>query len=118
MSSRALTRRQQDRHRESISVGKLIGRLQKFALGELQNKYGEPEEMTKEMIKASEILINKSLPNLQVTENIEVIDEPSLEQINQRIANLLASNPDLIEKLQQAKAEQDAKKRALPGNKE
>jgi hypothetical protein len=54
------TGRMSDRHRDAIQVGRLLERLQKVAHGEIQ--------MTQTALKAAEILLRKSLPDLSSVE--------------------------------------------------
>ena len=92
--------------------------MQKFALGELENKYGEPIEFSKEQIKASEVLLNKALPSLAVTENINHEAPPTIDQIKERLNSLVMSNPELIEQLVKYQAEQAATSMAIDGGRD
>ena len=113
-----MTHRQTESHRSSIRVGELLTRLQKFALGELENKYGEPIEFSKEQIKASEVLLNKALPSLAVTENINHEAPPTIDQIKERLNSLVMANPELIEQLVKYQAEQAATSMAIDGGRD
>lgn len=50
--------------REKIQTSQLINRLQGFALGELDPKTEKPQEIDTGRLKAIEILLRKSLPDL------------------------------------------------------
>lgn len=68
-----LTKLQQDRTREAIKTTQLVKRLQGFALGENEVKApkGEgpkPIEIDANRLRAIEILLRKSLPDLQSVE--------------------------------------------------
>lgn len=62
MASR-LTFRQQEQTREAIRTTQLIKRLQHFALDEISDQ-GEVVNITPERLRAIEILLKKSLPDL------------------------------------------------------
>ena len=113
-----MTHRQTESHRSSIRVGELLTRLQKFALGELENKYGEPIEFSKEQIKASEVLLNKALPSLAVTENINHEAPPTIDQIREKLNGMLMANPELLEQMNQLVAEQQANAMAIDGGRD
>lgn len=50
--------------RLKIKTSQLVNRLQGFALGELDPKTGKPQEVDAGRLKAIEILLRKSLPDL------------------------------------------------------
>jgi hypothetical protein len=69
-----LTKAQQDQIRSAIQTTQLIKRLQGFALGETETrgKKGEdpkPIELDSNRIKAIEILLRKSIPDLKAVEH-------------------------------------------------
>jgi len=66
-----LTRRQQDKHRESIETAKLVRRLKDHSLGLI--------EMSPSQVRAAEILLNKSLPNLSATEIDATVSDERVE---------------------------------------
>lgn len=65
-----LTRRQAENARAAIQVGVIIDRLAKASRGEL--------DLTPTQIKASQILLDKSLPTLQAIESTQIEDKPEL----------------------------------------
>lgn len=52
-------------HRDKIQTSQLINRLQSFALGGVDGKTGETIEISPARLKAIEILLRKTLPDLQ-----------------------------------------------------
>jgi hypothetical protein len=58
------SREQQERTRAAIKTSQLINRLQGFALGESDPKTAELIEIDSGRLKAIEILLRKSLPDL------------------------------------------------------
>lgn len=91
-----------EKTRAKIKVSQLVNRLNKNALGTLTNPPGrtldEDEEqpiveMTNGQIKSAEILLNKTLPNLQSTEvsgpgGRGLFDKMSSDELDQRIKEL------------------------------
>jgi tRNA uridine 5-carbamoylmethylation protein Kti12 len=65
-----MTKSQSDRHRLSIQTSKLVKRLQEVSAG--------TAEMTPVQLKATQILIDKSLPNLQAIAVDNVQEAPIL----------------------------------------
>lgn len=63
------TKRQQDQTRAAIQTTKLVKRLESYALGKTEADVGSGEEVPIELdsgrLKAIEILLRKSLPDLQ-----------------------------------------------------
>lgn len=59
-----LNRAHQDDIRLKIKTSQLVNRLQGFVLGECDAKTGEPIEIDGQRMKAIEILLRKSLPDL------------------------------------------------------
>lgn len=55
----------QAKTRAAIQTSQLVNRLQAFALGGTDPKTGEPIEIDAGRLKAIEILLRKSLPDLQ-----------------------------------------------------
>ena len=73
-----LNRRQSEQARANIRVGNIITRLQKFVEGEV--------EMDGSQVRASEILLNKVLPNLTAAElsgSIETKTTATQETVDQ-----------------------------------
>ena len=95
-----LTRRQTERHRESIRVSALITRLAKNAAGTLKTPQGEPIEMTAGQIRSAQILIDKAMPNLTSIEQTN-IEEPQSRQTLQEELNQLRESltPEDIKQL-------------------
>lgn len=58
-----LNLRQQEQTREAIKTTQLVKRLQFFALGE-NDEAGNPVELDPNRLKAIEVLLRKSLPDL------------------------------------------------------
>ncbi len=54
----------QRRTREAIKTSQLVNRLQGFALNQADGKTGDPIEIDGHRLKAIEILLRKSLPDL------------------------------------------------------
>ena len=63
-----LTKRQSDNCRAAIPATSLVNRLQDTANGKLRDKDGNPIELSTGQVRSAEILLNKTLPNLQATE--------------------------------------------------
>lgn len=68
-----LTKLQQDQVREAIKTSQLVNRLQAFALGKLETDVGSGEDKPLELdslrVKAIEILLRKTLPDLQAIQH-------------------------------------------------
>jgi len=66
MAARTATpsKEQQERTRAAIKTSQLINRLQDFALGGKDPKTDEPIEIDNNRLRAIEILLRKSLPDL------------------------------------------------------
>lgn len=58
------SKQQQDRTRAAIKTSQLVNRLQNFALGEVDGKTKDKIEIDGTRLKAIEILLRKSLPDL------------------------------------------------------
>lgn len=71
-----------EKTRAKIQTSQLVNRLQKNALGEL------PEDLSTSKLKSIEILLNKTLPNLQSTTldgNLTTgLDEETMEWLGKR----------------------------------
>ena len=78
-----LTRRQAENARAAIKVGLLLDRLDKASRGEV--------DMSPTQIKASQILLDKSLPTLQAIESTQVEDKPemSAEDVDQLLRDMI-----------------------------
>ena len=59
-----LNLRQQEQTRSAIQTSQLVKRLQGFALGEKDGKTGDPIDIDAPRLKAIEVLLRKSLPDL------------------------------------------------------
>ena len=62
--------------REKIKTSQLVNRLQDFALGALDPKTKAPQEVDSNRLKAIEILLRKSLPDLSATTHSNDPDNP------------------------------------------
>lgn len=79
-----LNKRQTEGCREAIKTTQLLNRLQKFANGEKENGSDKLVELSPAQIRAMEILLNKSLPNLSSVEmnaNITQSHESALDEL-------------------------------------
>jgi hypothetical protein len=74
-----------ERVRERIRTGKLLRRLQKFALGE-KGDHNEEVNLSSVQVKAIEVLLRKKLPDLTAVEHSgevgqrDVTDKPLTEE--------------------------------------
>ena len=99
----SLTKRQQVDIRANVQVrytGKVVNRLAKQALGQLKDKNGERIDMSMAEIRAAEIMLKKTLPDLsaiQIVEN-DSVESMSRHEIESMLSALLKSNP-LLAKL-------------------
>lgn len=73
-----LRKTHQEEIRTKIQTSQLINVLEKHALG-------ETEEMPSSRLKAIEILLSKTLPNLQSTELTGNSDEPLIHRIERAV---------------------------------
>lgn len=76
-----LRKNHQDEIRTKIQTSQLINVLEKHALG-------ETDEMPNSRLKAIEILLSKTLPNLQSTELIGDPDAPLIHKIERTIVDV------------------------------
>lgn len=84
LSNVRLGKRQTDKTRKSIQVSVICDRLEKCATGQLQ--------MSAQELKASEILLRKTLPDLSsVDSNVTVDDKRDLSEIQADASKLLAA---------------------------
>ena len=70
----ALTFRAQNKARDAIDTAKLVERLRKHAVGE--------DKMSPSQIRAAEILLNKTLPNLTAATLDTTIDDSRAETMS------------------------------------
>ena len=75
MAARTVRTTQTDATREKIQVGNLINRVQKFAMGELND-----EDISPNRLNAIKLLLSKSLPDLQSIELTGDADKPVVLQ--------------------------------------
>lgn len=73
-----LRKTHQDEIRTKIQTSQLINVLENHALG-------KTEDLPNSRLKAIEILLNKTLPNLQATEISGDVDSPVMHQIQFKI---------------------------------
>lgn len=66
-----LTRRQAENARAAIKVGLLIRRLHDNAMGKLSDSAGKKITLNPSQVKSAQILLNKTLPDMQQVEYIE-----------------------------------------------
>ncbi len=103
-----LTKRQQGNVRQSAQqyTSKVLNRLAKQACGELKDRDGNPVEMSMAEIRASEVILRKTLPDLSLVQQVEddPINHMSREEMADMLGNILASNPHLaqLSNIQQA----------------
>jgi len=83
-----LNKEQTDRVRSSIKTSQLINRLQKYAVGELSD-----EDISQQRIRAIEILLRKTLPDISAVQISGDSDNPLTIQTIQR-AIIDPANPD------------------------
>jgi hypothetical protein len=67
--------------REKIRTSQLINRLTAHALGEADPQSGQPVELSATQVRAIEILLKKSLPDLTATE-ITNVEPQSLDEVS------------------------------------
>lgn len=91
----ALTRRQTDRHRQSIAVSNILSLLQRNAEGKLIGPDGEPYELSPSRLKSLELLLNKALPSLQAVDVTTSDEKPPLSpaEVELEMGKLLRSMP-------------------------
>ena len=75
MAARTLRPRHQDEIRDKIQTSQLINKLQKHALSD------DDSEITNSRMKAIEILLRKTLPDLSATELSTDPDNPLITEI-------------------------------------
>lgn len=80
-----LNKAHQDDVRLKIKTSQLINRLQDFALDGKDPKTGDPIEIDSGRLKAIEILLRKSLPDLSHTAHANDPDNPLPDAITLRI---------------------------------
>ena len=90
------TKLQQDQTRAAIQTTQLIKRLQSFALGKSEADVGSgeavPIELDAPRLKAIEILLRKSLPDLQsITLEGEMNHEHNIDGAGKAILDVLAA---------------------------
>ena len=90
-----ITRRQAENVRAAIKVGNIVNRLQKAAMGEI--------DVTPTQLNAAKVLLDKCLPNLTATEITEQVPEQSLEELEERLRQMIAQNPKLLELIEPLK---------------
>ena len=96
----ALTKRQQLNVRTELAkvAGKVGTRLALFAAGE-KDKHGEKIEMTMGEIRAAEILLRKTVPDLQAT--VEVAEDDfgnlSRNELESRLRDVVKNRPGLAQ---------------------
>ena len=73
--------------KQRIRVGKLVGRLQRHALGVL--------EMTPTQIKAAEILLNKTMPNLKSVDHTGAIQHSHVRELSDEQLATIATGGSL-----------------------
>lgn len=74
---KALTRRQVDSHRASIGIGVILDRLQKHTQGKL--------DMSSTQVRAAEILLRKTIPDLSSIEHSTDPENPLISRVEQHI---------------------------------
>jgi len=94
-----LNLKQQDDVRLKIKTSQLVNRLQNFALCELDPKTGNPQEIDPIRLKAIEILLRKSLPDLSAVSltgkddgPIEVSDVSAREALRAKLDEIASRN--------------------------
>ncbi len=75
------SKEQQERTRAAIKTSQLINRLQDFALGGRDAKTDEPIEIDGNRLRAIEILLKKSLPDLASIQHSSDPDAPMKMEI-------------------------------------
>ena len=86
-----VTRRQAEKSREAIKVGKTIERLEKIANGDVT--------ATAQQIKANEILLKTALPALSSTEITEHKAKFDPKEAIKELAMLIKDNPELAREM-------------------
>lgn len=79
MAARTLRPRHQDEIRDKIQTSQLINKLQKHALSD------DESEITSSRMKAIEILLRKTLPDLTATELSSDPDNPLITSITVKV---------------------------------
>lgn len=80
MAARIRKVQHDDRTREKIRTSQLLNRLHAYALSENDPQNGKPVELSSTQVKAIEVLLRKSLPDLSQVEstntnyNVDVAD--------------------------------------------
>ena len=82
--------RQQDQTREAIKTSQLVNRLQSFALGE-KDANDKPIEIDPSRLKAIEILLRKSLPDLS---SVALTGDPDNPAVVEKIERIIVRPPD------------------------
>lgn len=83
-ATRKPTPEQQERTRAAIKTTQLVKRLQCFALGSNDDQ-GKPVELDAPKLKAIEVLLRKTLPDLQAITLAGDPDNPLVHQIERKI---------------------------------
>jgi len=68
MAARTVKVKHDDATREKIRTSQLLNRLHAYALSEDDPQSGKPVELSSTQVKAIEVLLRKSLPDLQSVE--------------------------------------------------
>lgn len=91
------------RTREKIRTTQIVNRLQRFALGQMEPNKTKQVEMTPAQVKAAQVLINKTLPDLSSSEIVQYeADNP--KELYDKLKKLLGEEiavkafPDMEEK--------------------
>jgi hypothetical protein len=74
-----LTTRQATKTRDAIQTGLLVNRLQDHAVGNI--------EMTTSQIRAAQILLNKTIPDLKAIEHSGDAENPVITKIEKHIVD-------------------------------
>lgn len=83
----AISPRQQEQTRAAIKTTQLVKRLQVYALGELDPDGDPKAEIDAGRLKAIEILLRKSLPDLSSVTHTGDPDAPIMHEVIQRIVD-------------------------------
>jgi hypothetical protein len=78
------SKEQQERTREAIKTTQLVKRLQHFALGE-KDEQGAAVELDANKLRAIEVLLRKSLPDLSTVTLAGDPDSPIVHEVIRRI---------------------------------
>jgi hypothetical protein len=94
----SLTKRQQVDIRAGVQArytSKVVNRLAKQALGQLKDRNGERIDMSMAEIRAAEIMLKKTLPDLSSMQIVESdsVESMSRAEIESMLSSLLRSNP-------------------------